>query len=531
MEVSDKQLLKTEAEIAMMDPYYMATRVLGVGDGELPRDENELRPIYDWFDKPRPAHLNKLDRWFRFWSAPRFTAKTYILLVYLFCRIIRNPDLCVAYQSQEKNMAMEGGELIKSWFERPEVTRLYGEFKSNRWDVEKGLVISQRSRSQKDPTFRCLGLDNPLQGKRVDIMAFDDMVGETNNTEEGLKKVEHRFDTSLPLVKPGGEIIKECTRWNPFDMSSSGNTLTDRPGIIRQFELSRDTGKPCMWDCPEPRGFFGAYAVEGDEKFFPHAVPGEPLFPSVLPESVIDEYRSGVDPQVFASQILNEPISAEMRRFDPADFQYFDTYIDGKLNPLLVGAVPFMAVDPASARHTKSSTDDSTFCVGYIKWQEKTFNVYIVEWRGGRWSTQRVQATFMDLYDKWRPRMIYPEINTGGDWFLDPIRNIAKERGIYLPIHDVFSSLHGTGKKVQRIQGIETYYHQRRVYHDTKLKNGKGEMQLLQFTGNENKGHDDFADVLAHLIHEATKKRWGARESGTRQPPRAFGRERRYAGL
>lgn len=529
MAYKDADLLVAEAELALVDPYYLSTRVIKVGEDELDRDERELRPIYEHVDKPRPEALHKLDRWFRFLCFPRFTAKTYIILVYIFARIIRNPNITIAYQCQEKNMAIESVELVKSWLEDENTVRLYGEFKSNRWDAEKGIVVKQRSRKQKDPTLRALGLDNPLQGKRVDLMVFDDMVGETNNNDEGLKRVELRFDASLPLVKPGGEIDWICTRWNPFDMTSSSDTVTGRAGIIRQFNLAKHAGERCVWDCPEPRGFFGAYAVEGDEQFFPHAVPGEPLFPSVLPESVIQEYRGAMQPDIFSSQILNEPISEEMRRFRSDDFQYFDHYVGGKPNPILDGSIPFMSVDPASARQTKSSSDDSTFCVGYVKWIGETFNIYIVEWMGGRWSTRRVQSTFINLAEQYRPRMIYPEINTGGEWFLDPIRRMAREKGLYLPIHEVSASLHGTGKKVQRITGIETYYHQRRIWHETKLKNSKGEMQLLQFTGSENKGHDDFADVEAHLIHQATKQKLAAR--GVRRPKRVLGRERRYAGL
>ena len=525
---TDSELLGAEADLALHDAYYLSTRVLKVGEDEHPRQESELKPIYTFFDRPRPQHLSRLDRWFRFWSSPRFTAKSYIVLVYILARIIRNPNITVMYQSQEKGMAAEGVRLVREWLEMDEITRLYGGFKSNDWGKED-FIVAQRSRRQKDPTLRAVGLDNPLQGKRVDLSVFDDMVGETNNTEEGLRKVEFRYDAALPLVKPGGEIIWECTRWNPFDMSSSGNTMSDRPGILRQWELSRQAGAPAIWDCAPPRGFFGAYAVDGDEKFFPHAVPGEPLFPSVLPESTIQEYRDQMSPAVFASQIMNDPITDDMRKFDQADFQYFRARDEnGKLNPDLMGAVPFMGVDPNSARITKTAGDDTTFVVIFVKWSGKTFDVFVVAWTGGRWRTQRVQDTFLNLYETWKPRMIYPEVNTGGEWFIGPIRQKAQEKGLYLPIHEVTASLHGTGKKPQRIGAVESLYQQHRVWHDVSLKNSKGEMQLLQYTG-DGKGHDDFADVLAHAILEGTKKKWGVRSD--REPRRRLSRERRYAGL
>lgn len=525
--VTDSELLREEAELAYSDTYYLSTRVLKVGEDELPRQESELKPIYSYFDQPRPERLARLDRWFRLWSAPRFTAKTYILLVYFLARIIRNPNITISYQSQEKGMAAEGVRLVREWLEMDEITRLFGEFKSNDWGKEE-FIVGQRTRRQKDPTLRAIGLDNPLQGKRVDLMAFDDMVGDTNSSVEGLRKVEVRYTASLPLVKPGGEIIWEATRWSPYDMMSSGETVTGRAGILRQRELSIEAGQPARWTYPEPRGFFGCYAVEGDEKFFPHAVAGEPLFPSVLPESVIQEYRDEMTPEEFAGQIMNDPITGDLQQFDEKDFQWFDSHVeDAKLNPILAGAVPFMAVDPSSARNVKNA-DDTTFAVAFIKWTGKTFDVFVVKWLGGRWKTDRVQNTFLSLYEAWKPRMIYPELNTGGAWFLDPIVQKASEKGIFLPIQPVIASLHGTGKKKQRITSMQPLAQENKLWFDNKLKNSKGIMQLLQYTG-DGKGHDDYADVLAHLILEATKKKWGVRSE--REPARRMAHESRYEGL
>ncbi len=124
--------------------------------------------------------------------------------------------------------------------------------------------------------------------------------------------------------------------------------------------------------------------------------------------------------------------------------------------------------------------------------------------------------------------MIYPELNTGGAWFLDPIVQKASEKGIFLPIQPIIASLHGTGKKTQRIKSMQPLAQENKLWFDNKLKNSKGIMQLLQYTG-DGKGHDDYADVLAHLILEATKKKWGVRS--TREPVRRMAHESRYEGL
>ena len=507
----DKVIRRERAILGLEDSWYLGSEIVGLSKDEMnPRPEYELRPVYEFLSREiRPVHLSPKDLWLMFLSMSRFTAKSYCLLVVMMQEIIRDVNTSLIYQSQQKQMASDGAKLIKEWLEIPAVVDLYGEFKSGDWGKEE-FIISQRTKPQKDPTFRSMGLDDPLQGKRCRKMGIDDIVGDTNNTEDGLRKAENRFDASLPVVHPGGTVWWLCTRWNPYDMTSAAHTVQDRPGIIRQFNVSRETGTPCAWDCPPPRGFFGAYAVDGDQEFFPNAVPGEPLFPSVLDESKIDWYRKQMLPAVFASQILNDPIPEETRRFSAKDFQYFKARKpDGTLSDELIGAIPFMAVDPASARKTSSRTtsDESTFAVVFVKWFDNGgFNIFVVDWEGGRWRSDRVQGRVFSLYEEWRPRWIYPEVNVGGAYFLDPIRVAAKEKGIHLPIDEITASLHGTGKKAQRIDAIVQYYVERRVYHDEKLRNGRGEMQLLTYNGDYS-GHDDFADVLAHAILESTKKR------------------------
>ncbi len=505
--VSDLQLLREQAVLGLEDPFYLSTELLRLEDN-VPRTPEELKPIYGWICQPRPETMPKKQRWLRFWSSPRFTAKTYIGLVYVLQKILSDVNIRIIIQAQEKQMAVDSVKLLREWLENPKIVQLYGSFKSEDWGKEE-FTISQRTKPQRDPTVRALGLDVPMQGKRCDFMWWDDLIGESNNTDEGILKVERRVAASMPLIVPGGEALYTCTRWNSYDPSTDGFTVGNQPGILRQWKHHG------TWDAPPPRGFFGAYAQAGDDRLFPGCEVGEPLFPGVLSEETIEEMRTTMPYGTFASQILNDPIPDDQRYFSDEDFQYFDPYtLEGEKADILVGAVPFMAVDPASGKPAAQGKprDETTFAVGFVNWQQNVPSGFLVEWTGGIWKPSKVQDVFFDLVTQWKPRKIFVETNIGGEYFVDPIKKRARELGIFLPIADFASSLHGTGKKVARISAMQESYNYRRIWHARKLKNCKGEDQLVRWTPN-GAGHDDWPDVLAMWFLQATQKRFEPRDN------------------
>lgn len=395
----------------------------------------------------------------------------------------------------------------------PKIIQLYGKFeKYGEWGTGE-FTIAQRTKARRDPTVRALGLDVPFQGKRADVIWWDDLIGEGNNTEEGIIKVEGRISASMPLLRPGGEGIYTCTRWNAYDPSTDDHTFSGQPGILKLW-------KQGVWHAPPPRGYFGAYAQQGDEILFPNAKEGEPLFPGVLPEENIQQNRDTMTAEEFNSQILNNPLPSDTRYFEIENFQYFDPFNEhGEPHEQLVGAMPFMTVDPNQGKTAKKKgqkLDDIAICVGFIKWQRDIAMGFLVEWKGGLWKPDRAQDEFFESLRVWRPRKIWIETNTGGEYFLEPLRKRALELGIrYLPIEDFHSTGGGTsgsgGVKTARIGALQEPYAYRRIWHARSLKNCRGESQLLRWAPNA-AGHDDWADVLAMWWTKATGKRYAPRD-------------------
>lgn len=490
-QMSDQQLLSEKAKLGLEDPYFFVTEILKVGkEDDLPRAEEETRPILEWFDQPRPEGFPKKRRFLIYWSSSRFTAKTTCCAAIICRKIIVNPNTAWLIQCEEKKMAIATVEVIRDWLESPEIEQLYGKFKNTKNWGSEAFTVRQRTVKRRDPTVQASGLDVPMQSWHPDGVWWDDLIGEQNNNLEGYKKAEKKVAAAMPVLRQDGMGIYTCTRWGPDDPAGK---------ILKQAERGG------AWMAPQGRGFFGAYAVEGDEEFFPHAVEGEPLFKSILPEEEIEFYREEWPYDVFCAQILNTPISEEGQEFHGDSFQHFDPFQeDGRWIEELQEGAPYMAFDPAGGKEQAERGDRSAMGVGFVRWKSKNAQLWMVEARGGRWSTQKCYDSFFSLVEKWRPRKIFIEKNKGEEWLLDPLRKRASAMGITLPLETVHWGK-GDAKK-DRIKALVDPYTYKQVYHAKYLKNTQLEIELLQWRPG-GKTHDDFADMEAMLWLKATKSK------------------------
>jgi hypothetical protein len=294
MKISTRQLLREEAIRGLTDPWYFQQHILEVGkDDPLPRSRGEIEPILNYFRKPRPASLEKEERWLRYWSSPRFTAKSVVAATDMCMRIIENPDIAIMVMGEEKTQAVTIVEMVRDWLEKPKLVKLYGTFKNTRkWGKEAFTVSQRKVGDKKDPTMAASGMDVPMAGWHPDLIYFDDLLGETNNTREGNMKVKRRLKAAIPVLRAGGTAFWICTRWGPSDPAADILAHWKRDG---------------SWDAPGGRGFFGAYAKPGDEKFFSHAVPGELLFPSVWTEKTVATERVRMGFSLFGYSMVPSP--------------------------------------------------------------------------------------------------------------------------------------------------------------------------------------------------------------------------------
>lgn len=312
MVVRDLNLLKGEAILGLQDPWYLSTQIFGNGeDDDFPRPERECRPPLEFLARPRPATLGPTEKWYDYYSAPRETAKTINALVVLTREIIINPNIAILIMNEEKQQATQSLKVIAEWLERDKVRKLYGDFRGQKgWEKDQFCTI-QRTRTRKDPTAQSIGIINPMEGLHPDIILWDDLVGKDTATREGFRRAKERIEQSIPVLRTGGRGIYICTRWGPEDPSAK---------ILEQWKNG------VMWHAPGHRGFFGAYAEEGDQEFFPHAVVGKPLFESILSQKQLDIHQKTCTWSFFSSQYLNVPCPEGGAYFDESDFTRFELY-------------------------------------------------------------------------------------------------------------------------------------------------------------------------------------------------------------
>jgi hypothetical protein len=189
------------------------------------------------------------------------------------------------------------------------------------------------------------------------------------------------------------------------------------------------------------------------------------------------------------------------------------------LNRILDGCQWFLGMDPRSGVKQVLEGDSTTLCVLGVKWLGPTPYGYVVEWCGGRWKTSKAIDKLFELTHRWKPRKLFLETNTGGDWLVDPVRRRGKELGFdYLPIEEVKQSK-ALGAKDERIENsLETPYAYHQIAIARHLEGGEGENQLFRWQPG-GVGHNDYVDVLAMTWQHATKHRYGSQIQGRNAGP------------
>lgn len=155
-----------------------------------------------------------------------------------------------------------------------------------------------------------------------------------------------------------------------------------------------------------------------------------------------------------------------------------------------------MAFDPVGGAKMVSKGDMASMGVGFGGRFGNEVKLYLVEARTGRWKSARQVDELFELAIKWRPRQIFIEENVGKDWLRENIKIHARGLSMHLPIIWVTASKHGTGKKDERIQALQSPFKYHQILFASHFKGTEEERQILSWTP-EGKGLDDFPDMLA----------------------------------
>jgi predicted phage terminase large subunit-like protein len=420
-----------------------------------------------------------MGRWKRFLALPRGTAKTSLVQAYATWRVVKDPDLCVFFTSEEKALSLDSVAQISEYLGSPGIESYYGKHRGDKnWQRGK-FTSAQRTKFRKEPTMMAGGVDVSSQGRHFDLIIADDLQGLTNNSPEGIAKVKEYLRLLWPILNPGGELIWICTRWDYEDVASD---------ILKEIKQDRQS-----WDHMGDRAYFGCEGWLGDNEIFPHAKIGEPLFPSVLPKEELDRLRHTMTAYHFSAQYENNPQPAEGAYFKPTDLLHVPPH-DNE-NPTFQGLTFYMGVDPAGGTKGVKRGDDTAIVVVGVKGERSSRSYYVVEADGGQWKPKEIMEKIAAMNDKWRPRVVALETTGPGKFFAAMLREWMKQEMIYLPIKEV-THAGTTETKADRIARLEPLYRSHAVFHVEHLKNSKLEMQLMRFRPG-GATHDDYPDALS----------------------------------
>ncbi len=362
-------VVEEERRRALEDLYFLDKHILGYKD-MAPRTH---KPVCMFADNEE--YRKKLI------MLPRGTFKSSCITIGLpIKRAAKNPDIRVLIDNEVYNNSKSFLREIKGHLENPRILELFPQLKPNKrindGFTESTVIIEGRTKSRKEPTFSCAGLDQVKVGMHYDLIIMDDLVSHNNVTnKEQIEKVINHYKLALSLLDPGGELVVIGTRYHYSDLygyileneADSFNTLI-LPAILNEEAVKSIRSK--FPDLP--------YTYEPDQL----------LFPERLTEDFLSEQRRSQGTYIYNCQYMLDPVNQEESDFRQEWIRYYRGYLKKNSNgkyeltvewvgdhnkralpdfqvPFTIPVRIFTTFDPANKKKKKTDfTGGSTIALG-----------------------------------------------------------------------------------------------------------------------------------------------------------------------
>lgn len=326
---------------------------------------------------------------------------------------------------------------------------------------QQAVTLSPRV-VHKEPNIKARGSGAAIVGEHYDVIIADDIVNQEDRESEAKRERNAKwFQDVMSIIEPDGYVMVTGTRWHLDDVY--GHIIENNENDELEDEYK--------------------YHIEVEKAIGDN---GKPNFPTILSESRLRALRVEKGVVEFASQYMNDPLSAGVQIFNADKMNFYTDY--GTDSDLYKRCKTIAYLDPALGREG----DFIVLTIGTILDGDLLVREGIMTNSTPIEEFLHVIENYHGIYDF---SLLYIETNG----FQGLIANACRELG--LPVKDVGNRR----KKEVRIEGVEPFFSSGKIKFREDWKKIYPDFihQILSFPVAK---HDDAPDALAGLAHAALFK-------------------------
>ena len=316
-------------------------------------------------------------------------------------------------------------------------------------------------------SYRSCGVGGGITGMGADILIIDDPVKDRKSANSATVRqsiYEWYTSTAYTRLSPGGGVIVMCTRWHVDDLLGM---------LLKEEQNGGDKWHVINYPA----------IAEHDES---HRKAGEALHPERYPLESLLKIKGAVGSADWASLYQGRPTVLGGNIIKSGWFKRYKQLPELK----------YRLVDADTALKTKEANDFSVFGCGGLG---KEGNLYITDWRRGKWEAPDLKRNAIDFWIKQLAmkngvcRDFCVEDKASGTGLIQEIKRGTPP----IPIRGIERDT----DKLTRLQDVLGYIEAGRVYIPENapwVSDFIAECEA--FRGDMKHAHDDQVDVLVDLI-------------------------------
>lgn len=407
--------------------------------------EHLHKPMCEFFVRKDPKKdwlVQDLDYKQRLLMLPRGHFKTTLNLCDIIQWMLCFPNVTIALFSGTEELTYRMVDEIKQHF-------VYnGDFREMypSWIPEKAMqsfgekgqfTLPNRRQIRREPTLSITTLKSTRAGAHFDLEKFDDVVTEKNSNTAALNQETRRqWSSTLPLLNPGG--------------------FRDVIGTLYTYDCfyQQILEKPHGWKIMVA----GALQREPDQPLFrPEAI----IFPErFCVDANIDPRKQNLeqiwrdDPELFASQYMNDPVSLASDQFSSHRLR---THIVERADiPSTVNL--YMTWDLAY-----STREHSDYSVGVLAGYSPNGTLFVVDLVRGRYRPNEVIEQILETHRRWPVVRVGIEKDQASSMLLPGLEMRMRQLNRHIPI-DMIPVKYGGMRPIQQIMALGPLLEQNKLW-------------------------------------------------------------------